>query len=137
MRMRFALGLAEAEAAIKAGHEEARRQGWLVTVAVVDDSGAVIQLSRMDEATPASVDAAIGKARSAALTGVDTKILEAMVKDRPALTTMDRIAIEGGLPVLHQRQRVGGIGVSGVQSHQDAQVASAAFAALTGAIAAA
>jgi len=72
-----------------------------------------------------SVDTAIKKARSAALTGISTQALEALIRDRPALLTLDRVAVEGGLPLLHQGQRVGGVGVSGVKSDQDAIVAQA------------
>jgi glc operon protein GlcG len=130
MRTRFALGLSEVETAVRAGCVEAQNQGWTVTIAVVGDPGTLIQLSRMDEASPASVTTATEKARSAALTGIETKILEALVKDRPALVTMGRVSIEGGVPIFYQGQKVGGIGVSGVQSQQDAQIANAALAAL-------
>lgn len=99
-----------------------------MTIAVVDDAGHPIQLCRMDEASPASVDTALGKARSAALTGLDTRVLEEMAGKRPALFTIGRVAVEGGLPLLHRNQRVGGVGVSGVQSHQDREVAEAVVA---------
>lgn len=130
MRTRHALGLEECIAAVTAGIEFAKKQGWRVTVAVVDDGGYPLHLSRMDEASPSSVETAIQKGRSAALTGFDTKLLEKMVTERPGIATMGRVAIEGGVPILHEGQRVGGIGVSGVQSHQDAEVAQAALAAL-------
>lgn len=133
MRTRYALDLAEVEPAIRAGIVEARQNGWNVTIAVVDDSGTLIQLTRMDDASPASVDTGIEKARAAGLTGVDTKLLEAMVKERPALTTMKRVAIEGGLPILFKGQKLGGVGVSGVQSHQDSQVAAVVIATLNAA----
>jgi glc operon protein GlcG len=132
MRIRHALDLKESVAAVEAGVEYARQKGWSVTVAIVDDSGFPLHLSRMDEASVASVEGAIQKARSAALTGVETKVLEAMITSRPAVATMGRVAVEGGVPIRHQGQRVGGIGVSGVQSHQDAEVAHAALSAMTG-----
>lgn len=131
MRTRFALDRLDARAAVDAGIAAATAQGWAVTIAVVDDSGTPIVVERMDEASPASVAVAIEKARSAALVGLPTKALEAMVADRPALLTMPgRVAIEGGVPVLHGRQRVGGIGVSGVRSHEDAGIADAALEAI-------
>lgn len=101
----------------------ARHYGWPVSIAVLDDAGTPILVSRLDDATPMSFDTAIEKARSAALTGVSTKVLEATISERPALVTLDRVAVEGGLPLLHLGQRVGGIGVSGVKSDQDAIVA--------------
>lgn len=130
MRIRHALNLDDAIAAVKAGIGYAAQQGWMVTIAVVDDSGYPLHLSRMDEASAASVEGAIQKARSAALTGVETKMLEALVTARPAVATMGRVAVEGGVPIRHEGQRIGGIGVSGVQSHQDADVAHAALAAI-------
>ncbi len=124
MRTRYALGLAEAEAAAKAGCKEAIEQGLAVTIAIVDDAGALIHLSRLDDASPGSVATAIEKARSAAFTGMETKVLEAIISDRPALVTLGRVAVEGGLPILHKGQKLGGIGVSGAQSGQDAHIAS-------------
>jgi glc operon protein GlcG len=131
MHTKFVIGLAEAETAVNAARAEAGAEGWAVTAAVVDDSGFLVHLSRMDEASAGSVDGAIEKARSAALMGIETKTLEALVAQRPGVATMGRVAVEGGVPVLHQQQRIGGIGVSGVQSHQDAQVANAALQALS------
>jgi glc operon protein GlcG len=131
MRTRFALDRLDARAAVDAGIAAAAAKGWAVTVAVVDDSGTPIVVERMDEASPASFAVAIEKARSSALIGLPTKALEAMVGERPGLLTMPgRVAIEGGIPILHDGQRVGGIGVSGVRSHEDAEVATAALQAI-------
>jgi len=134
MRTKFAIGLVEAEAAAKAACEEARAEGWAVTVAVVDDAGLLVHLSRMDEASAGSVFGAIEKARSSALMGIETKLLESMVAKRPGLATLGRVAVEGGVPILHQQQRIGGIGVSGLQGHQDAQVANVGLKALSAVI---
>src|SRR3546814_1619829 len=73
----------------------ARENGWDVTVAVVDAGGYPILLARMDNASPASVATVVGKAQTAALIGMPTKLVEAMVSDRPALLSMDRVAVEG------------------------------------------
>jgi glc operon protein GlcG len=130
MRQKPVLEISDSAVALAAALEHAEANGWRICVAIADEAGTLIQLTRMDGASPASVEGAIGKARSAALVGVDTKLLEAMVKDRPALATMPRVAVEGGLPLLYDGHRVGGIGVSGVQSHQDAEVARAGLEAL-------
>jgi len=130
VRVRYSLTLGEAESMVSAAHRCARANNWPVTVAIVDESGAPILVSRSDDATPASVTTAIEKARSAALTGLPTKTLEALVKERPAVATLGRVAVEGGLPVLFQSQRVGGVGVSGVRSDKDALIAEAALQAL-------
>jgi uncharacterized protein GlcG (DUF336 family) len=84
----------------------------------------------MDEASPASVEGAIEKARTAALTGVETRLLEAAIKDRPGIATIRRVAVEGGLPIRHVGQRVGGVGVSGELSRLDALIAGAGLEAL-------
>jgi glc operon protein GlcG len=115
---------------VRAAQAHARLNGWAVTIAVVDDGGTPIIVSRLDEASPTSVSTSIEKARSAGLTGLPTKALESMIGDRPALITLGRVAVEGGLPILHQGQRVGGIGVSGVRSDQDAAVAQAGLESL-------
>lgn len=130
MKATFVLELAEVAAAIAAGKAEADGNQWPVTIAVVDAAGIPIQVTRLDGASLASVNVAIEKARSSALVGVPTKMIEAMVSERPALLSMDRVAVEGGVPILFQGQKLGGIGVSGVQSHQDSQVAEAALAAI-------
>ena len=132
MRQRHALDLTDAQRVVDAALAHAGGLGWRVTVAVVDDGGVPLLLLRMDEASPASVATAIEKARSAALTGLDTKLLEAMIEKRPGTATIGRVAVEGGLPLLHDGQRVGGIGVSGLPSHQDAEVAAAGQAAFAG-----
>jgi len=130
MLTRYALELEEVQKAIAAGLATARENGWDVTVAVVDAGGYPILLARMTIASPSSVATAIGKAQTAALIGIPTKLVEAMVRDRPALLSMNRVAVEGGVPILFQGQKLGGIGVSGVQSFQDAEVAQAALAAI-------
>jgi glc operon protein GlcG len=124
------MNLADASAIVNAAQAHALRNQWPVTVAVVDESGTPIIVWRLDDATPASVNTAVEKARSACLTGLPTKILEAMVVERPAIVTLGRVAVEGGLPILYKGQKVGGIGVSGVRSDQDAAVAQAGLQAL-------
>jgi glc operon protein GlcG len=124
------MNLSDAATIVNAAQAHATRNKWPVTVAVVDESGIPILVSRLDDATPASVNTAIEKARSAGLTGLATKILEAMVAERPAVVTLGRVAVEGGLPILYKGQKVGGVGVSGVRSDQDAAVAQAGIQAL-------
>jgi glc operon protein GlcG len=130
IRTRTTLTLSDAETVVAAAFSHARANGWAVSVAVLDDGGTPILVSRLDDATPISFNIAIEKARTAALTGMPTQALEAMIHDRPALLTMGRVAIEGGLPLHHQGQRVGGVGVSGVRSDQDAAIAQAGIDAL-------
>src|SRR3546814_20251058 len=122
MLTRFARELEEAEKAIAAGLAIARESGWDVTVAVVDAGGYPILLARMDNASPASVTPAIGKAQTAALIGMPTTLVEARVTDRPGLLSMDRGGGESGVQILFRATSTGGVGVYGVQSSHDAQV---------------
>jgi glc operon protein GlcG len=130
MRTKYVLSLSEAQTIVSAAHAHADHNGWAITVAVVDDSGTPIIVSRLDDAPPSSVNTAIEKARSAANTGLPTKLLEAMIRERPGIATLGRVAVEGGLPILYKGQRVGGVGVSGVKSDQDMEVAQAGLQAL-------
>lgn len=130
MRTRYVLSLSEAQTIVSAAQAHANLNGWAITVAVVDDSGTAILVSRLDDAPPSSVNTALEKARSAANTGLPTKLLEAMIRERPGIVTLGRVAVEGGLPILYKGQRVGGVGVSGVKSDQDAEVAAAGLQAL-------
>lgn len=129
MRQRFALELEIARHLVEAGLAHASAKGWPVCIAVVDDAGYPIALARADEASPAAVDGAIGKARTSALTGVDTALLEKMAQSRLTVLSIPRICVEGGVALLYRGQRVGGIGVSGRPPEQDNEVAQAALAA--------
>jgi glc operon protein GlcG len=130
MRTKYLLSSSEAQTIVSAAQTHADHNGWAITVAVVDDSGTPIIVLRLDDAPPSSVYTAIEKARSAANTGLPTKLLEAMIRERPGIATLARVAVEGGLPILYKGQRVGGVGVSGVKSDQDAEVAQAGLRAL-------
>ena len=131
MRTKNCLSLDDANRVIAAAKAEAAKNKWAVTIAVVDDSGILLALERLDTATAQSPDIAILKARAAALGRVPSKALEEMVKDRPALGTFpNRAPVQGGLPIFYQGECVGGVGVSGVKSSEDEQVAAAGIAAL-------
>jgi len=111
---------------------EAQKNKWIVTIAIVDDSGAALLLERMDGAGPISAEVAMGKARTSAVTKRPTKFFEDRVKERPAFVTFPTggVLFQGGLPLIHQGECVGAIGVSGVQSHEDEQIAKAGVDAL-------
>ncbi len=131
MRMKLTLTLADAKLILTAARAEAEKNGWAVTVAVVDDGGALVALERADGAFPQSAEIAFGKARTAAAVRTPTKALEDMVKDRPALVTFPgQIRVQGGLPIKSGAEFVGAVGVSGAASNQDEQCAQAGLAAL-------
>ena len=131
MRNKPVLTAADVHKMMAACRDEAAKNKWNVTIAVVDDAGFLLHLERLDGAGPMTAEVAASKARTAALTRRPTKAWEDMVKDRPVfLKFPENLPIQGGVPIMHQGDCVGAIGVSGVQSHQDEQVANAGVAAL-------
>jgi glc operon protein GlcG len=131
MRTKPALTADDVEKMMAAGTAEAKKNNWKVSIAIVDDGGRVWQLHRLEGAGPVTAEVAVGKAKTAAKMGRPSKMMEDRVKERPAFVTFPGIlAIQGGVPVLAQGECVGAIGVSGVQSHEDEQVANAGVAAL-------
>jgi uncharacterized protein GlcG (DUF336 family) len=111
----------------------ARTRGWAVTIAVVDDGGHLLWLQRLDRAAPISAQIAPAKARTAALGRRESKAYESMINDgrvsflsAPGLEGM----LEGGLPIVVDGHCVGAVGVSGVKSSEDAEIAAAGIAAL-------
>jgi glc operon protein GlcG len=115
-----------------AAEGEARKNNWNVVIAVVDDGGHLIYLQRIDGTQTGSIDVAIGKARTAAAFKRPTKVFDELAKTRPSITSIspNAVLLEGGIPVVAGGQVVGAVGVSGVTSQQDAQVAEAGIAAL-------
>ncbi len=112
---------------------EARKNQWAVTIAIVDAGGHLLSLQRMDGAAALSAHVAQAKARSAAVGRRDTKGFEDMINGgRTAFLSAPFIdgMLEGGLPILHNGQCIGAVGVSGVKASEDAQVAAAGIAAL-------
>jgi glc operon protein GlcG len=99
---------------------------WQVSIAIVDEAGYVLQVERLDGAIVQTPEIAILKARTAAILRVATKALEEVVTERPATVTFPgRLPVQGGVPILYKGECLGGIGVSGVKSFEDEQVAIA------------
>ncbi len=111
---------------------EAKKNHWAVAIALVDDGGHLLQFVRLDGAPPVSAYIAPEKARAAALGRRETKIYEDMINQgRTAfLSAPLQGMLEGGVPIIGEGQVVGAVGVSGVKSSEDAQVARAGIAAL-------
>ena len=131
MRNKPCLTSADVKKMMAACLAEAARNKWSVCVAIVDEGGFLLQFERMDGAPPISTEVACGKARTSALTKRPSKFFEDRVKERPAFANFPAgILIQGGLPIMHQNDCVGAIGVSGVQSHEDEQIAQAGINAL-------
>ena len=127
-----ALTHAGAQAIAAACVAEAQRNGWNVTIAIVDPGGHPLHLQRLDGAGPGTAAAAIGKARTSALYGFETAGFEAMVKEGRTgiLALPDSLPLEGGVPIVVDGVKLGAVGVSGVASHEDAQVAKVGIDAL-------
>jgi glc operon protein GlcG len=117
---------------MEAAVAEAMKNGWPVAIAIVDDGGHLLRFVRLDGTPPASSRIGPEKARTAALGRRETKLYEDMINQgRTAfLSAPLEGMLEGGVPVLVDGQVVGAIGVSGVKSGEDAQVARAGVAAL-------
>jgi uncharacterized protein GlcG (DUF336 family) len=132
MRNKPSLTIADAHKMMAACIAEAQKNKWPVTIAIVDDAGYPLLLERMDGCGGLSGQVAIAKAQTSALTKRPTKFFEDRVKERPAFITFPTpgVMFQGGLPLVHQGECVGAIGVSGVQSHEDEQVAQAGVTAL-------
>jgi glc operon protein GlcG len=131
MRNRPALTASDVQKMAAACRTEASKNKWSVSIAVVDDAGYPLYLERLDGAGPMTAEVAAGKARTAAVTRRPTKFWEDRVKERPVfLKFPDNLPIQGGVPIMYQGECVGGIGVSGVQSHEDEQIANAGIASL-------
>jgi glc operon protein GlcG len=131
MRTKTVLTLSDAQAILAGARAEAQRRDWAVTIAIVDDAGLLLLLERADGARPQTSEVALLKARSAALTHRPGKNWEDAVKNRPGVVNFpDAFPIQGGVPILLKGEVIGGVGVSGVQSHEDEQAALAGIAAL-------
>jgi glc operon protein GlcG len=126
-----ALTLEGAKAMAEAAERLALERGWTVAVAVVDAAGGLILFHCLDETQPASQDIAVLKARTAARLHRPTKALEDTIAGgRVALLSVpNMLSLEGGLPVRVNNKVIGAIGVSGMTSPQDAEVAAAGVAA--------
>jgi uncharacterized protein GlcG (DUF336 family) len=109
-----------------AAEAEAAKNSWIVCIAILDDGGHLLHLVRMDGATPANAEIAVMKASTAALTRRSSKLWEDRVAGgRVAMLKMPVLPVQGGLPIMVEGVCVGAVGVSGVQSHEDEQIADA------------
>ena len=134
MQFKPVLTLDDARKIAAAAEAEAVANNWAVTIVVVDDGGNLIWLQRMDGAALNTISMAQAKARTSALGRRDSKIYEDMINNgrysflsAPELEGM----IEGAVPVMFEGQCAGAVGVSGVKSAQDVQIARAGVAALS------
>jgi glc operon protein GlcG len=133
MKTKYYLQSADVHLIAAAAETEATKHHWAVTIAIVDDGGHLLWLNRMDGAAPISAHIAPAKAHTAALGRRESKIYEDMVNTgRQSFLSAPELKglLEGGVPILKDGQVIGAVGVSGVKSNEDAQIAKAGIAAL-------
>ena len=124
------LSLETAKRVMAAAEAEAKANGWPMAVAVVDGAGHLVLFQRLDQANLGAVAIAQRKAEASAMFRRATKVFEDIVATAPGGVRLlslgpDFVAVEGGVPLLEGGVVVGAIGVSGMQSAQDGQVAAA------------
>ena len=133
MKNRPMLTLDDCRKISAAAEAEANKNKWNVCIAILDDGGHLLHLVRMDGATPANAEIAIEKGRSAAVARRSTKLWEDRIAaGRMVMLKMPVLPVQGGLPITVESTCVGAVGVSGVQSHEDEQIAAAGIKTVTG-----
>jgi len=133
MKTKLLLEMTDVKAIAAAAEAEALRNGWAVTIAIVDDGGELLWLQRLDGAAALSAHIAPAKARTSAMGRRESKTYEDIINGgRIAFVTVPGIdgMLEGGVPILKDDFCLGAVGVSGVKSVEDAQIARAGIAAL-------
>jgi glc operon protein GlcG len=131
MRTKQCLTVVDVKKMLSACEAEAAKNKWAVSISIVDDGGFLLGALRMDGASAITAEVSVGKAKTSAMTKRPSKFFEDRIKERPAFAGFPAgILIQGGVPVMHADECVGAIGVSGVQSHEDEQVAQAGANAL-------
>jgi uncharacterized protein GlcG (DUF336 family) len=132
MKTRQELTLQDCLKISAAAEAEARKNGWNVAIAILDDGGHLLHFIRMEGATPANAGIALEKGRTAAISRRSSGKWEEIVKGgRTAMLKMPGILpVQGGMPIMVDKTCLGAVGVSGVQSHEDEQIAQAGIDAL-------
>ncbi len=125
------IGLEQAKKIAAGAAAESRKNGWRMAIAIVDNHGFLVYYERMDDTQTESVQVALDKAKAAAMYRRPTKAFEdAIAKGRVALLGLSGATpIEGGVPIMAGGKVIGGVGVSGANSDQDAQAAVAGLKA--------
>jgi glc operon protein GlcG len=133
MQSKQTLSLDDVKKIAAAAEAEAKANNWAVTISIVDDGGHLLWLQRLDGAAPISAHISPAKANTAALGRRETKVYEDMINNgRVSFITAPTLEgmLEGGIPIVVDGQCIGAVGVSGVKSSEDVQIAKAGIAAL-------
>ncbi|MBX3456665.1 heme-binding protein [Ferrovibrio sp.] len=131
---RKALTIADVQKIAAAAEAEAKRNNWNVSIAICDDGGHLLHFQRLDGAGTQTTYISQGKAKAAAFARKPTKSLEDIVAGgrNAFLSVPDLVLLEGGEPIIVDGVCIGGVGVSGVKSSDDALIAQAGIKALLG-----
>lgn len=133
MKTKSTLESADIKTMAAAAEAEALKNNWAVTIAIVDDGGHMLHLQRLDGAPPVSSHIAPAKANTAALGRRESKVYEDVINGgRMSFLSAPTIAgmLEGGVPIMKDGHCIGAVGVSGVKSNEDGQIARAGIAAI-------
>lgn len=132
MKSKPVLALDDVKKIAAAAEVEAVKNNWAVTIAIVDDGGHLLWLQRLDGAAPVSAWIGPQKAITAAIGRRETAVYEKMVNEgRMSFLAVTPVTpLEGGVPIVVDGHYVGAVGVSGVKSSEDVQIAKAGIAAL-------
>jgi len=133
MKTKAVLEQADIKLIAAAAEAEALSHQWAVTIAIVDDGGHLLHLQRLDGAPPISAHIAPAKANTAAMGRRESKGYEDVINGgRTSFLSAPYVKgmLEGGVPILKDGQCIGAVGVSGVKSNEDAQIARAGIAAI-------
>ena len=132
MKSKPVLTLDDVKKIAAAAEAEAVKNNWAVTISIVDDGGHLLWLQRLDGAAPVSAWIGPQKAITAAIGRRETAVYEKMVNEgRMSFLAVTPVTpLEGGVPIIVDGQHVGAVGVSGVKSSEDVQIAKAGIAAL-------
>jgi uncharacterized protein GlcG (DUF336 family) len=133
MKTQSTLELSDVKAIAQAAEAEALKNQWAVSIAIVDAGGHLLHFTRLDGAAPVSAHIAPAKAHTAALGRRESKVYEDVINGgRTSFLSAPAIAglLEGGVPILKDGFCLGAVGVSGVKSTEDAQIAKAGIAAI-------
>ena len=132
MKTRPVLTLEDCVKAMAGAEAEAKKNNWNVAIAILDDGGHLLHFSRMDGASPANAAIAVEKARTSALSRRTSGNWEERIKaGRVSMLKMPGILpVQGGVPIVSDGTCIGAVGVSGVQSHEDEQIAQAGIDAV-------
>jgi glc operon protein GlcG len=133
MKNKAFLELADVKTIAAAAEAEALKNNWAVSIAIVDDGGHLLWLQRLDGAAPISAHIAPAKANTAAMGRRESKVYEDVINGGRVsfLSAPDlKGLLEGGVPIVKDGHVIGAVGVSGVKSTEDAQIAKAGIAAL-------